>query len=156
MHTTLASAKPVPIAYRDGRTETLLLGELSIRQLYTFIKHLGGSDTPALVALCAGKPVEWVDTLTDASFDALVAESIRLNFQRATDRVKSDPVALSRLGPMLVEIDRVKKAIGADPFKALPEEEKKNEEKETSGAPGTISSPAPAASASAVEIGNGS
>lgn len=148
MPTILANASPVPVAYRDGRSETLVLGELSIRQLYTFIKHLGGSETPALVALCAGKPLEWIDTLTDQSFDALVAESIRLNFQRATDRVKSDPVALSRLGPILLELDRVAKAIETNPLATA--------EPATSGAPGTISSSAPAASASAVATGSAS
>ncbi len=148
MPTPLINATPVAVTYRDGKTETVTLSELSIRNLYQFIKHLGGNDTPALVALCAGKPIEWVDTLTDESFDALVAASIKLNFQRATDRVKIDPVALSRIGPMLLEIERVSAGILAMPPDAM----------KTPGHSGSGSSPegAPSASAAATGIASSS
>lgn len=134
----LINATPVEVTFRDGTKATITLSELSIRQLYVFIKHLGGSDTPALVALCAGKPAEWVDTLSDASFDALVAVSIKLNFQRATDRVKNDPVALGKLAPMLFELES---AIG-------------HLETRISGQPGRTALPAPVPSASAPETGS--
>jgi hypothetical protein len=137
--TTLLNATPVTVTYRDGRTETIALGELSIRQLCLFTKHLGGNDTPALVALCAGRPVEWIDTLTDASFDALLATAIKLNFQRATNRAKTDPVALSQLAPLLLEIDRLIPQLTA-----------------TLGQSGSGSSPGHAPSESATETGSAS
>jgi len=143
----LINATPIEITYLDGRKETITLGQLALRQLYVFIKHLGGSDTPALAALCAGKPVEWIDTLTDDSFDALVALSIKLNFQRATDRVKADPVALGKLAPMLLDLEKVAAGIEARaqaPFLQA---------KPTPGQPGPAESPAPAPSASAAATG---
>jgi len=138
MSTTLVNAVPVEVTYRDGRKETITLAELSIRQLYVFIKHLGSSDTPALVALSAGKPADWVDTLSDESFDALTAAAIKLNFARAVARGQSDPVAAATLGPLLISlVDVVQKL-------------------QTNGSSGNISLPAPVVLASAEATGSGS
>ncbi len=142
MTTPLINATPVAVTYRDGKTETITLGELSIRNLHQFIFHLGGNDTPALVALCAGKPLEWIDTLTDTSFDGLTAASIKLNFQRATDRMKTDPVALSKLAPLLLTLEKV--TLEMMRMQATP------------GPSGNALSLAPALSASAAETGTAS
>lgn len=139
MNTDLVNQIPVAVTYRDGRTETLAIETLTIRKRYLFIRHLGGNDTPALVALCAGKPVEWIDTLTDASYMALVAECIRQNFTGAMELVKNDPVALHQLGPLLFSLEKLTREL-----------------QPTNGPYGSGSSPAPASSASAVEIGSGS
>jgi hypothetical protein len=132
---TLVNASPIEVIYRDGRKETITLGELSIRQLYVLIKQLGNSDSPAMVALCAGKPIEWVDTLSDESFDMLVAKAIELNFNRATDRARSDPVASAMLAPLAIAFTNV--------IRALP----------TNGSSGNALSPAPAAPGSVAATG---
>jgi hypothetical protein len=138
MSTILINAVPIEVCYRDGHKETINLGELSIRQLYVFIKQLGASDTPALVALCAGKPPEWIDTLSDDSFDALASQAIKLNFTRAVARAKSDPVAAAMLAPLALSFANVMRS------------------QQTLGSFGSDLSPAPAASESAAETGNGS
>jgi hypothetical protein len=56
MKTHLINATPVSIEYADGKTETIELARLSIRQLYTFAHHLDNERVPELVSLCTGKP----------------------------------------------------------------------------------------------------
>lgn len=101
---TITNEHPVVITYRDGRTETLKLGELSIRNLYRWIEHFAKNDVPALVALCAGKPVEWVDSLTDDSFGDLSKLAFELNFPRATALSSKDVTVAALLKPSLLQI----------------------------------------------------
>ena len=91
-----------------------------------------------LVALCAGKPPEWVDTLSDDTFDALAAQAIKLNFPRAVARAKSDPVAAAMLAPLALSLASVLRS------------------QQTLGSFGNDLSSAPAASESVAETGNGS
>ena len=92
---------PFTIAKLDGSSETLALGHLSIRALYTWTHHLAGDRIPELVAFAAGKPVEWVDTLTDEAFAALSAKVIQLNFPRAMTLAQTDPIIAVKLAPLV-------------------------------------------------------
>lgn len=127
----LINSHPVTVAYRDGRTETLALRELSIRELYRWIEHHAARDTPALVALCAGQKPDWVDTLSDDSFGDLARRSFDLNFHRATALALKDPTVAALLSSALLQIAQL-----AD------------------GLPLSVKSPAPAASDSAAATGS--
>lgn len=104
MITPIVNAKPVTVAYRDGKSEVLHLGELSIRNLYCWIEHLSTRNTPALVALCLGKPVEWIDTLSDESYGELSRLAFDVNFPRATALSSKDVTVAALMKPMLLEI----------------------------------------------------
>lgn len=97
----LVNAAPHSVTYVDGRTETIPLARLSIRQLYAFAKHLGEAEGPELVMLCTGRAAEWVDTLAPASFGALHKACIDLNFPAATEVAKGDPRLAARLMPFI-------------------------------------------------------
>jgi len=139
MNTTLVNSIPVEVTYRDATTEKITIGKLSIRGLYTFLKLLGESDTPGLVALCAGKPIAWVDSLTIDSFKKLADAAIGQNFNEATELAKSDPVALGKIGPLLIALEGV-----ASKFI------------EMSGSNGSGASPTPAPAESAAATGSAS
>jgi hypothetical protein len=132
--TILANEHPVAIIYRDGRTETINLGELSIRNLYRWIEHFSRNDVPSLVALCAGKPLDWVDSLTDDSFGDLSKLAFELNFPRATALSSKDVTVAALLKPSLLQIASLAQA--------------------SDGPLSSVKSPAPAASASAAAIGS--
>jgi hypothetical protein len=131
---TLVNEQPVVITYRDGRAESITLGELTIRQLYRWIEFFAKNDVPALVALCAGKPLEWVDTLTDESFGDLSKIAFERNFPRATALASKDVTVAALIRPSLLQIA----SLSPDP----------------AGPSSSAKSPAPAASASAPVIGS--
>ena len=134
--THLLNATPHEVVYLDGKTEALAIGRLSIRNLYTWTHHLAADRLPELVALTVGKPLEWLDTLTDESFAALSAKCIELNFQRAMAVGKVDPTIAVKLAPLLQGLAGILRA---------------------SPSPGPISSepsPAPVPSASPVATGS--
>jgi hypothetical protein len=138
---SLTAQHPVTVHYRDGTSATIALAELTIRQLYQFARHLAGGDSAALVALCAGQPPEWVDTLTDESYLALVAKAHELNFPRALRLAGSDPVLAARLAPLALDFERLSQVAGLA---------------KTHGPSGSASSPTPAPSASPAETGSAS
>ena len=134
----LLNATPHEVTYLDGKTETINLGRLSIRNLYTWTHHLAGDRIPEMVARSTGKPLEWLDNLTDESFAALSAKCIQLNFPRAMVLGETDPTIAIKLAPLLHQLVGVIKA---------------------SPSPGPISSASsaePAPSASPAEIGSAS
>ncbi len=102
---------PVPISVLklDGSTEPLSIVRLSLRNLYTWTHHLANDRLPELVALTAGKPIEWVDTIVDESFAALSAKCIELNFPRAMTLGKTDPIIAAKLSPLLNQFAEVLK-----------------------------------------------
>jgi hypothetical protein len=132
----LIASAAVEVEYLDGTKETLSLRRLTIRQLYHYIVLLGGRDTPGMVALCADQSLEWIDTLTDKSMASLAARCSAENFQRAVDLASQDPIAASSMLPLFKEMSVLMHVASA------------------SGITGNASSPAPAASASAVETGS--
>lgn len=142
--TTLVNLIPVDVVYRDGKKETIALGELSIRKLYEWMKHYAAKDTPALVALSADRPIEWIDRLTRESFQRLAEAAMKANFQAAAELVRTDPVALALFGPALLELEAVvKKAQAIVPPTPTPP-----------GPSGPTSSPAPAPSVSPAATGS--
>jgi len=136
MNQTLINASPIEVIYKDGTKEAITLRELTIRQLYKFTEYFGSSNSPALVALCAGKEDDWPDTLADDSYAALVKEAIRLNFPRAANLVAADITVAARLAPAIRELAAAETLLAGEHSKTR--------------------SPAPAASESAEGIGSGS
>lgn len=98
---TLVNASPVEVEHLDGRRETVQLSRLSIRQLYLFCTHLAAVAGPDLAALCTGRSLDWVDTLTPESFGALHKRCIELNFPKAGEVAKGDPRLAAKLMPFL-------------------------------------------------------
>ena len=92
------------VAYRSKQTERLPLNRLSLRKLYQWGRHFAAGEMPELVALCADKPVEWVDTLADESFADLANACLTASFGRVTDLAKGDPVMAALITPRLVEM----------------------------------------------------
>jgi hypothetical protein len=167
MSIALLNAVPFEVTYLDGRKETLKIGELPIRALYEFIEFVRRSQTPELVALCAGKPPEWIDLLKLESYGALAEQCIKLNFQRAMTLVEKDPVVASAMAQILIGTINFATSMGTiDPktleaLKALDAAATRKSEKTSSPAPAesapssSAPSPAPAASASPAATGSG-
>lgn len=140
---TLVNAEPVEIEFLDGRKETVTLARLSIRQIYAFAEFVRGNKTPDLVALCAGKSIEWVDSLTPESFAELAGRCVTANFQTAMTIAEKDPVMAIMIGPIVASgVLSV-----AEMLKATPP---------PSGENGSSSSPAPVPSISAEATGSAS
>ena len=97
----LINAEPVEVELLTGQKETISLKRLSIRELYTFAEHVRANRTPELVALCVGKPGEWVDSISDKSFAALTSKCVAINFQRAMTLGENDPVMATLIGPVV-------------------------------------------------------
>ena len=129
MNTTVLNALPIAITYRDGKTETIELRELTIRQLYKFIEFFGDNNSPALAALCAGREDNWSDTLSDSSYAAVVKEAIRLNFPRAETIMAGDVTVAARLTPVIRRVILAESMIAGMPLNW------------TSGAPAASASP---------------
>jgi hypothetical protein len=101
-----------PVEKIDGTTEVLALGYLPLRSLYTWTHHLAGDRIPELVAHAAGKPLEWVDTLTDEAFAALSAKVIQLNFPRAMTLAQTDPIIAVKLAPLVNQFANLLRSTG--------------------------------------------
>lgn len=135
-NTTLINALPVEVLLLDGTKETVNLRQLSIRQLYRFAELAAADSTPEIVALCADKPVQWIDGLDLEAYGTLVQKCHELNFQRAVILVAKDPLIAARLLPLLLRLDAA--------TKLLP----------SFGDSSKDQSPAPASSASMAETGS--
>lgn len=114
----LVNATPFTVVYLDGRTEVVQLARLSIRQLYTFAHHLDGERSVEIAALCTGRPPEWLDSLADDSFAALVEKCIELNFPRAGVIALKDSTLAAKLIPFAQKVQTVM-VIGASLGEAL-------------------------------------
>ena len=100
----LLNATPFTVTTLDGRSESLSLARLSIRQLYLFSQHLASERIAELVSLCTGKPVAWIDTLTDEAYAELVQKLVELNFTRASTVAKADPALAIQLMPFVQKV----------------------------------------------------
>jgi hypothetical protein len=107
----LLNSEPFEVVFADGHKEPVALRQLTIRQLYTFTEHLHGEQMPALVALCTGKPEEWLDKLELESFGALLKKCLDLNFPKAATIAKSDPVVATKLMPLLFRLQSAERMI---------------------------------------------
>lgn len=100
----IVNRKPVNITDIDGVPATAFFCRLTIRQLYQFVEHVTRDQTPDLVALCCGKDLDWVDTLSDESFSELSKMAVAENFQRAMKIAQSDQVIAVKLMPVLTKL----------------------------------------------------
>ena len=139
-HNLLINSVPIEVTYLDGTKETVCVKSLTIRELAIFTGFIGTNNTPGLVALCVGRPPEWVDTLEDDSYRALAPKCIQLNFSRAIGISRDDPVAAVDLVPYLLKLDKLIQSAAPRP----------------TGEHGNSSSPTPAPVASAEVIGSAS
>lgn len=144
----LLNSTPFDVVYLDGKTETLQLGRLSIRNLYTWINLLVGDRLPELVALTVGRPVEWVDTLTDQSFGELSAKCVALNFQRAMDLGKTDPTIAVKLVPLLSQFAAVLRSPSAGAMSSVPSAEPAPSASPAATGSESLTTPPPASSPS--------
>lgn len=103
----LVNATPVEVEHLDGSKETVQLARLTIRQLYAWSKHLAANEGPELVQLCAGRPAEWIDTLTPAAFAALHRACIDANFPAASEVAKGDPRLAAKLLPFVQDVQMI-------------------------------------------------
>ncbi|MEN9841223.1 MAG: hypothetical protein RL376_1023 [Verrucomicrobiota bacterium] len=100
----MLTTSPFTATLLTGATEAITLSRLSIRQLYSFATLLQGERVPELIQLCTGRPPEWLDTLADASYAALAKTCIELNFPRAAEVAKGDPLLAMKLMPYIQNI----------------------------------------------------
>jgi hypothetical protein len=111
MNNTLVNATPIGVKKLDGSQETVEVRQLTIRQLYRFAELASAIAMPEIVALCTGKPPEWIDTLQDDSYGLLAAKSWELNFPRAVKQVATDPLIAARFLPMIQQLQAVEKIL---------------------------------------------
>lgn len=135
----------VQITLIDGTPSTVDLQRLSIRELYKYTKHAGAEDTPQIIALCARKPIEWVDTLSDESAAELSQKCFELNFPRAGKLAATDPIAATQLAPLLIKLFSANKTstetFGAELKKTSPASSPSEPAEETTTPPSTSPSP---------------
>ncbi|HEY4247818.1 MAG TPA: hypothetical protein VGM64_13265 [Lacunisphaera sp.] len=101
---TSRNTLPIPVSYRDGKTESIVIRELEITELYEFIDYFVKNNSPRMVSFCAGKDQAWVDTLTDESFRVLIKEVLWRNYPRIESLVKVDVTVAVRLAPTIKQI----------------------------------------------------
>lgn len=105
MNETLVNAsKPIPVTMKDGTKDSVSLADLSIEEVFTFIEHLLGNKSVALVALSTRKPDDWVNSLSDQSFAELSKEAHALNFSRAVVISKGDAAMARMITPILASL----------------------------------------------------
>ena len=131
---TFLATIPHTVEKLDGQHEILALPLLSITKLYLFAHKLAATDGVGLVTLATGKSVDWVDTLTPASFGELHKKIIELNFPKAAEIAKGDPRTAALLMPFIQEMQILAAIVGSAGV-SLPD-----------------LSPAPASSASKAEV----
>lgn len=110
------NATPVTVTYEaTGQTEEIQIKQLTNRELYKYIKAIKDDDMVSVAAFCAGKPLEWIDTITVESYAAIIGIVRDQNFQKAMAIAAADPVA----GVVLL---RVATAMGEIASVSLPPE----------------------------------
>src|SRR5690606_37410 len=142
MSTNLVNGAPQRITYHNNETDLVTRKRLSIQELYQWAKHFANDDTPALVALCCGKPANWSSSLSDESFAELAEICCTENFTRAMTIARRDPIMAGTLAPALARMgDAERSATASAP---------------SPGPTSNSSSPAPARSGSAEASGSAS
>lgn len=99
---------PVPVQYKNGRSETVFVEQLSLLNRYKFLHLLADMKTPELVVLCVGKPLSWLEELDDGCdcYDQLVETCYRLNFHSALKLAKKDPALGAKVVPLLAAMQK--------------------------------------------------
>ena len=101
----------ITASHLNGTRSDLVLRQLSIRQLYQFCRDFSEERGPELVALCLGKDMEWVDTLTPESYAELYTRAFNENFPKAAKILQSDPSLAAKVGPAIVRLQNTVTAI---------------------------------------------
>lgn len=109
----LTTATKIEVTLVDGSVETVELKRLTIRQLYHFVEVLSAKSSADAVALCAGKPVEWVDTLSDASFKKLAKAVHDENFPRAMELSDGDNSMAIAIAPYISKMLKADGMVGS-------------------------------------------
>ncbi len=119
MHNQLIKYLPLP-GKTEGLEESLTFAPLSITERYTFIDHLVAGETPKIVALCARRPLDWVDSLDPECYLDLAARFVRENFSMAMRIAERDPIAGMKVGPLLVRMGNVLSLLPGLPSSPTP------------------------------------
>jgi len=125
----------VDVVHRDGRRETVLLRELTYRQLGEFATYVRDDRMADLIEMCVGQENGWLDKLTLESSADLAQACLKANFPLALKFAKQDQLLGVKLAGMLAGMARV--ANLSDLFPPL-----------------SAKSPEPVSSASAAETGS--
>lgn len=113
MSSLIRKSIPHAVTLDDGTVETVQVAtRLSITGLYSLIDHAAADRSPQIVALCTGKPLDWIDALPPKEFAVLAGKCMTLNFTDAL-ALMDDPVAGARLAPLLSRLDTAMKLGGA-------------------------------------------
>lgn len=76
---TLLGGTEIPVTYLDGRAEKVRIRKVPLRDM-PGLAAVFGQDMRDEAAYYAGRPADWIDTLSDESFAAVFEEGRRLNF----------------------------------------------------------------------------
>lgn len=105
MTTTAAKilgSQPIEVEMVGGGQRMLIaLRPLSIRQLLTWCEYITTEKRFELVLLCTGKPAEFIDQLTPASFAMLYGAAFNENFVKATPMIQADPTLANVFLPLV-------------------------------------------------------
>ena len=148
---TITGRKSVRITYANGLSEAVLVRELSIRELYSFVEALTSNATWKLVVLATevdGKPATpvWIDSLDVESYSRLCQEAIAANFTRAVALAQGDPMVATAIAPIIQKTIATQNLI----------ESMETPKTETASPTGSAPSPEPVSSASVVATTSGS
>jgi len=107
----ILNSTPVPVEYKKGGTEEISIRQLEITEIYKYIDAIALDETPRIVAYCAGKPIDWVNTLKGASYAKLAKLVHEQNFPLAMEIIQSDPIASARFGKVLAQLNDAAQAL---------------------------------------------
>lgn len=116
----LTTATKIEVTLVDGSVETVELKRLTIRQLYHFVEVLAAKSSADAVALCAGKPIEWIDTLSDASFKKLAKAVHDENFPRAMELSDGDNSMAIAIAPYISKMIKAGGMVGSEKSPSSP------------------------------------
>lgn len=128
----LTDTAELDVVTLSGQTERVKLRRLSLKEMLEAVKLIAEDKIEELVAMSSGRPVEWLDTLTDESTAEVFKACTDVVFRRAMKIAEGHLVMARLLTPLVIE------------YVGLAEKSKTL---------GSSSSPAPAPSASAEATG---
>lgn len=118
----ISPATKVEVTLLDDSKETVEVKRLTIRQLYLFVDVLSAKSSADAIVLCTGKPIEWVDTLTDQSFGKLAKVVHDENFPRAMALTEEDNAMAIAIAPYVSKMLKADGMVGSakSPSSRLP------------------------------------
>lgn len=96
VYAILNDGEELTVTHVDGRTETVKVRKVPIREMRLLGEAWGKEDKE--VAVYTGKTDDWVKTLTDESFEAVVERGKELNFLSFKRWFKRQERTLEALG----------------------------------------------------------